>query len=98
MQPDLSPEDYAARAALLRDTIKADRFPLSPRIASLRAILDKLDPPEPLPLRHPPLKPYAPSMFMARSGRGGALKSTRVRWCRSAQPTDRRPGFEGLRT
>ena len=39
MQPDLSPEDYAARAALLRDTIKADRFPLSPRIASLSAIL-----------------------------------------------------------
>ena len=66
MQPDLSPEDYAAIAVLLRDTIKADRFPLSPRVASLRAILDKLDPPEPLPLRHPPLKPYAPSMFLAR--------------------------------
>jgi len=66
MQPDLSPEDYAALAALLRDAIKADRFPLSPRIASLRAILDKLDPPEPLSLRHPPLRPYAPSMLMAR--------------------------------
>ena len=60
MQPDLSPEDYAAIAVLLRDTIKADRFPLSPRITTLRAILDKLEPPEPLPLRHPPLKPYAP--------------------------------------
>ena len=66
MQPDLSPEDYAALAALLRDTIKADRFPLSPRIARMRAILHKLDPPEPLPLRHPPLKPYRPSMLMAR--------------------------------
>ena len=65
MQPDLSPEDYAAIAALLRDTIKADRFPLSPRVASLRAILDKLDPPEPLPLRHPALKPYAPSMLIS---------------------------------
>ena len=63
MQPDLSPEDYAALAALLRDTIKADRFPLSPRVASLRAVLDKLDPPEPLP--HPALKPYAPSMLIS---------------------------------
>ena len=32
MQPDLSPEDCAAIAALLRDTIAADRFPMSPRI------------------------------------------------------------------
>jgi hypothetical protein len=30
---------------LLRDTIAADRYPLSPRVRSLRAILDKLDPP-----------------------------------------------------
>ena len=70
MQPDLSPEDYAAIAALLRDTIKADGFPMSPRVASLRAILHKLDPPEPLPLRYPPLKPYAPSMLMARKRAG----------------------------
>ena len=32
MQPNLSPEDYAAIAALLRDTIAADRFPPSPRV------------------------------------------------------------------
>ena len=31
MQPNLSPEDHATIAALLRDTIAADRFPLSPR-------------------------------------------------------------------
>ena len=66
MQPDLSPEDYAAIASVLRDTIKADRFPLSPRITTLRAILDKLEPPEPAPFRFPPLRPYAPSMLMAR--------------------------------
>jgi hypothetical protein len=30
--PDLSPEDYAAIAALLRDTIAADRFPLGRRM------------------------------------------------------------------
>jgi len=35
MQPDLSPEDYAAIAALLRDTIAADRFPLFPRVRGL---------------------------------------------------------------
>ena len=65
MQPDLSPK-ITPRSPFSCDTIKADRFPLSPRIASLRAILQKLDPPEPLPLRHPPLRPYAPSMLMAR--------------------------------
>jgi hypothetical protein len=31
MQPNLSPEDYSTLAALLRATIAADRFPLSPR-------------------------------------------------------------------
>jgi hypothetical protein len=50
MQPDLSPEDRAAIAALLRDTIAADRFPLSPRVSRMREILNKLDPPEPKPL------------------------------------------------
>jgi hypothetical protein len=50
MQPDLSPEDYAAIAALLRDTIAADRFPMSPRIKRWRAILNKLDPPVLAPL------------------------------------------------
>ena len=67
MQPNLTPEDYAAIAALLRDTIAADRFPLSPRMPRWKAILDKLEPPaakrEPLP----PLKPVGePSMVVAR--------------------------------
>ena len=67
MQPDLSPEDYAALAALLRDTIKADRFPLSPRIRSLKAILDKLEPPAPKREPLPPLKPPGePSLVVAR--------------------------------
>ena len=61
-----SPEDYAGITALLHDTINADRFPMSPRIKRMRVILHKLDPPEPTPLRHPSLKPYAPSMFLAR--------------------------------
>ena len=64
MQPNLSPEDCAAIAALLRDTIAADRFPLSPRVKKMRAILHKLDPPAPLP----PLKPPggALSMLLAK--------------------------------
>jgi hypothetical protein len=32
---------------LLRETIAADRFPLSPRVRRWRAILDKLEPPAP---------------------------------------------------
>jgi hypothetical protein len=44
---------------LLRETIAADRFPLSPRIKSLKAILDKLDPPPPRPAPLPPPKPPA---------------------------------------
>jgi len=67
MQPDLSPEDRAAIAALLRDTIAADKYHLfSPRIQRLREILHKFEPPEPKPPRFPPLWPYAPSMLMAR--------------------------------
>jgi hypothetical protein len=67
MQPDLSPEDYAAIAALLRDTIAADRFPMSPRIKRWRAILNKLNPPAPKPAPFPPLKPPgAPSLLRAK--------------------------------
>ena len=58
MTPELSDDDKAILAELLRDTIAADRFPLSPRIRRLKAILDKLDPPapraEPIPAPKPP--------------------------------------------
>ena len=67
IQPNLSPEDYAAIAALLRDTMAADRFPLSPRVRTWKAILDKLEPPEPKREPLPPLKPPGePSMVVAR--------------------------------
>ena len=59
MNPDLNDEESAALAALLRRTIDADRYPLSPRIRVLQSILDRIEPPparEPLP----PLKAYAP--------------------------------------
>ena len=73
MQPNLSPEDYAAIAALLRDTIAADRFPLSPRVRGWMSILDKLEPPRPrVPL--PPLKPPGePSMV------GAGMRGTKRR-------------------
>ena len=67
MQPDLSPEDCAAIAALLREVIAADRFRMSPRIKRWRAILNKLDPPVPKPVPFPPLKPPGqPSMLMTK--------------------------------
>jgi hypothetical protein len=66
MQPDLSPEDYAAIAALLRDTIAADRFPLSPRVQAWRAILHKLDPPKARPALPPPKPAGTPSMLLAK--------------------------------
>jgi hypothetical protein len=56
---DLTDEETAALARLLSDTINGDRFPLSPRVQVLKAILTKIQPEPPRePL--PPLKNYAP--------------------------------------
>jgi hypothetical protein len=49
MTLDLTDNEKAALVELLRETIDRDRFPLSPRITQLRAILAKLDPPAPRP-------------------------------------------------
>ena len=65
--PDLTAADRAILAALLRETIAGDRFPLSPRVRRWQAILDKLE--SPAPKREPlwPLKPPGePSMVGAR--------------------------------
>jgi hypothetical protein len=51
---ELNDRDKAALTAILRATIAADRYPLSPRVRQLRAILDKLEPP---PARPEPLPP-----------------------------------------
>ena len=68
MQPNLSPEDYAALASLLRDTIAADRSLVSPRVKRWQAILDKLDTPTPAP--HSAQKPPgAPSMMLRKKRR-----------------------------
>jgi len=56
---DLSDEEAAALVALLTRTITDDRYPLSPRVRTLKAILAKLRP-EPVREPLPPPKVYAP--------------------------------------
>jgi hypothetical protein len=52
---------------LLKQTIAADPFPMSPRIRTLRAILDKLEPPAPRPKPYSAPKPAGtPSLLLAR--------------------------------
>jgi hypothetical protein len=55
MNLDLTDEETTALARLLRDAIDGDRFPLSPRIQTLKAILAKIRP-EPAHEPLPPLK------------------------------------------
>jgi hypothetical protein len=67
---DLADADKAALIELLRETIAADRFPLSPRIRKLREILAKLEPPPARPEPIPPPKPAGePSMLLAKKKR-----------------------------
>jgi len=58
MTLDLTDDETAALVRLLRHAIDEDRYPQSPRLAPLRAILAKLDPEKPRPEILPPLKPY----------------------------------------
>jgi hypothetical protein len=68
MTPDLSEDETRALAELLKRAINDDRYPLSPRIQRLRAILAKLDPstvprpnPSPLPNTTRPRAPPSPA-------------------------------------
>jgi hypothetical protein len=68
MQLDLSDEESAALVRLLTNTIDADRYPLSPRVQTLKAILGKIRPEpsrEPLPLQ----RRYEPPRASARRRR-----------------------------
>ena len=65
----LADDEKTALAALLKRTIDADRYPLSPRIGQLRGILAKLQPPKPAPAPLPPLKAYAPPRGSAKQRR-----------------------------
>lgn len=44
MPENLAPEERAAVVKLPRDTIAADKYPLSPRIRTLKSALARLDP------------------------------------------------------
>jgi hypothetical protein len=68
MQLDLSDEESAALARLLTNTIDADRYPLSPRVQTLKAILGKIRP-EPAREPLPPLRRYEPPGASARRRR-----------------------------
>jgi hypothetical protein len=59
MHLDLTDEEAAALIRELHEIIESDRYPFSPRIRTLRAILNKL---RPKPAREPlpPPKVYAP--------------------------------------
>jgi hypothetical protein len=69
MQLDLNDDEAAALARLLSNTIDADRYPLSPRIQTLKTILGKIRP-EPAREPLPPLKVYAPPRASAKRQRG----------------------------
>jgi len=48
----LTDDEKVALTALLKRTIADDRYPLSPRISTLRGILARLEPPKPAPAQH----------------------------------------------
>ena len=68
MTLDLTKEETDALAKLLSRTIDDDRYPLSPRIRTLKGILAKLRP-EPAREPLPPPKVYAPPRATAAKGR-----------------------------
>jgi hypothetical protein len=70
MTIDLSDPETDALATLLRRAIDHDRYPLSPRIQTLKAILGKIRP-EPTREPLPPPKAYAPPRATAARRRRG---------------------------
>jgi len=74
MTLDLTDDEAAALARVLRRVIDDDRFPHSPRMAPLRAILGKLEPPVGKPEPPPPLTGGdAPSSTLGAGGDDEAL-------------------------
>ena len=56
----LSADEKLALTAALKRSIDEDRYPLSPRVQTLTAILARLQPPKPAPAPLPPPKHYEP--------------------------------------
>jgi hypothetical protein len=76
MRLELSDEETAALIQELHDIVESDKYPFSPRIRTLRAILAKL---RPKPVREPlpPPKVYAPPRATAtRRRRRGQVERT----------------------
>jgi hypothetical protein len=70
MTPDLDDAERAALVELLTETIANDRFPLSPRVGLLRAILVKLGVGSGDAQPYPPPKPSErPSAVLAKRRR-----------------------------
>jgi hypothetical protein len=68
---DLSDDEAAALAQLLRRSINDDPYPLSPRLAPLKAILAKFNLPQPPSGSSPPVQARdAPSAAGTRRRRG----------------------------
>ena len=59
---NLTDDERATLTKLVRDTIAADHYPLSPRIQRLKALLAKLD-----PARSAMAKPYLPAKAWVNS-------------------------------
>jgi hypothetical protein len=67
----LADDEKVALVVLLRDAIDYARYPLSPRLAPLKAMLVKLNPPQPPTEPPPPLQARdAPSAGGRRRRRG----------------------------
>ena len=56
----LSADEKCALVAALKRSIDDDRYPLSPRVRTLDAILARLEPSKPAPAPLPPRKYYEP--------------------------------------
>jgi hypothetical protein len=66
---DLPKDERVAPATFLRDTIAADRYPMSPRWRPINSALAKIDP-QPARPPLPPLKPAGTPSLVLRKMRG----------------------------
>jgi hypothetical protein len=66
----LSGDEKLALGAALKRLIDEDRYPLSPRVQTLTAILARLQPPKPAPVPVPPRRHYEPPSKGRYSRRG----------------------------
>jgi hypothetical protein len=66
----LSGDEKLALVAGLKRLIDEDRYPLSPRVRTLTAILARLQPAKPAPVPPPPRKHYEPPSKGRYSRRG----------------------------